>query len=264
MDDFELGRRLGKGAYGRVYLARERASGYIVCLKIFDKSHLQKQRMEISLRREIKNQAQLRHANIIQMLGYFYDETHIYLILEYAARGHLMSVIARLGRFNERTAAHYLCELCNVISFCHHKHVMHRDLKLENILIGLDGELKLADFGLSVHSPDASRGTKCGTPEYAAPEIVTGKCYDETVDVWAIGILLFEFLVGDNPFGGLSEAESSKRIRTGQITFPDEPPVSELAQNLIMAFLQVDPKQRIPLSDVRTHPWVVQQLGDPE
>jgi serine/threonine protein kinase len=264
IDDFELGPRLGKGSYGRAYLAREKASGYIVCLKIFNKWHLQKKRMEFHLRREIKNQARLRHANIIQLLGYFYDEGHICLILEYAARGHLKSVIQRLGRLDERTAAHYLCELCDVISFCHHKHVMHRDLKLENILIELDGELRLADFGLSVHSPDSARGTRCGTPEYAAPEIITGKVYDERVDVWAIGVLLFEFLLGENPFEGLSDAERCKRIRTGQIVFPEATPVSKAAQELIMSFLHVNPDQRILLSDVRTHPWVVQQLGMPK
>jgi serine/threonine protein kinase len=261
INDFELGRRLGKGAFGQVYLARERATGYIVCLKIFDKAHLQRKRMEFSIRREIKNQAQLRHVNIVQLLGYFYDETRIYLILEYAARGHFMRILQRIGRFDEQTAAHLLCELCTVISFCHHKHVIHRDLKLENILMGLDGELKLADFGLSVHSPDTARGTRCGTPEYAAPEIVSEKPYDARVDVWSIGILLFEFLVGENPFEGLPDAETRTRIRKGQIEFPSASPVSELAQDLIMAFLQVDPEQRILLSEVRSHPWVVQHLG---
>jgi aurora kinase/aurora kinase A len=265
IDDFELGHRLGKGAYGRVYLARARASGYIVCLKIFDKERVQRRRDQpVHVRREIKNQAQMRHANIIQLLGYFYDDTHIYLILEYAARGHFLGALQKVGSFNEQTAAHYLCELCNVISFCHNKHVIHRDLKLENILMGLDGELKLADFGLSVHSPDSTRGTKCGTPQYEAPELVAGKDYDSRIDVWAIGILLFEFLVGENPFEGLPGTEMSRRIRTGQIVFPEAAQVSEAAQDLVMAFLQVDPGQRILLSQVRSHPWVVEQLGSPE
>jgi serine/threonine protein kinase len=152
------------------------------------------------VRREIKNQIQLRHRKIIQLLGYFYDEMHIYLILEYAARSHLFGAPQKVGHFNEQTAAHCLCELCNVISFCHNKHVIHRDLKLENILMGLYGESKLADLGLSVHSPDSTRGRKCGTPQYEAPELVAGKDYDSRIDVWVIGILLFEFLVGENPF----------------------------------------------------------------
>ena len=259
LDDFEIGRPLGTGKFGRVYLAREKKSKFIVCLKVLNKSQLQKAGIEHQLRREIEIQSHLRHPNIIRMYGYFYDQTRIYLILEYAARGELFTILRDCERFDEETAARYIVQMADAIGYCHSKHIIHRDIKPENIMVGLNGELKVADFGWSVHAPSSRRTTLCGTLDYLPPEMIEGHDHDASVDIWSIGILLYEFLVGAPPFESSGQRETCKRIRNVDLRFPSF--VSPLARNLIESLLKHDPNERLPLNQVRNHPWVVKQLG---
>jgi serine/threonine protein kinase len=193
------------------------------------------------------------------MYGYFYDQTRIYLILEYAARGELFKILREAQYFDERTAAGYIIQMCDAISYCHSKHVIHRDIKPENIMVGVNGELKIADFGWSVHAPASRRTTICGTPDYLPPEMIEGKEHDATVDVWAIGILLYEFLVGSPPFEENRQIDTFRRIKAVDLKFPSH--VAPLARDLIKKFLQREPVKRILLKEVRSHPWIIQQLG---
>lgn len=259
IDDFEIGRPLGQGKFGRVYLAREKESKFIVGIKVLNKAQLQKESMECQLRREIEVQSQLRHPNIIRLYGFFWDQTRIYLIVEYAARGELFKMLRDAERFDQKTAANYIVQMCNAIHYCHTKHIIHRDIKPENILVGLNGDLKLADFGWSVHAPTSRRTTLCGTLDYLPPEMVTGREHDASVDVWELGILLYEFLVGAPPFEEDSQRATCRRIRDVDIKYPHFVP--PLARDLISKFLQKDPEKRIDLREVRNHPWIVQQLG---
>jgi serine/threonine protein kinase len=126
-------------------------------------------------------------------------------------------------------------------------------------MVGLNGDLKLADFGWSVHAPSSRRTTLCGTLDYLPPEMIEGKEHDASVDVWGIGVLLYEFLVGSPPFEESQQRDTIRRIKAVDIKFP--PFVKPLARDLIKRFLQHDPQQRISLKDVRGHPWIVQQLG---
>lgn len=259
LDDFEIGRPLGTGKFGRVYLAREKRTKFVVSLKVLNKKQLSQAGIEHQLRREIEIQSHLRHPNIIRMYGYFYDQTRIYLIIEYAARGELFALLRDCERFDEETAANYIVQMCDAINYCHSKHVIHRDIKPENILVGLDGELKIADFGWSVHAPSSRRTTLCGTLDYLPPEMIEGKDHDASVDIWSLGILLYEFLVGKPPFEEVRQADTCRRIRDVDLRFPTF--VSPLARDLVTRFLQHDPQSRIELSEVRKHPWIVQQLG---
>ena len=259
LDDFEIGRPLGTGKFGRVYLAREKRSHFIVGLKVLNKAQLQKASIEHQLRREIEIQSHLRHPNIIRMFGYFWDQTRIYLIIEYAARGELFKILRDCERFDEETSARYIVQMCDAIDYCHSKHVIHRDIKPENILVGLNGELKIADFGWSVHAPSSRRTTLCGTLDYLPPEMIEGKEHDASVDIWSLGVLLYEFLVGAPPFEEARQRDTCRRIRDVDLKFPSF--VSPLARDLVQRFLQHDPSKRIALCDVRNHPWIVQQLG---
>ena len=259
LDDFEIGRPLGTGKFGRVYLAREKRTKFIVGLKVLNKSQLQKAGIEHQLRREIEIQSHLRHPHIIRMYGYFYDQTRIYLIIEYAARGELFKILKDCERFDEETSARYIVQMCDAINYCHSKHVIHRDIKPENILVGLDGELKIADFGWSVHAPSSRRTTLCGTLDYLPPEMIEGKDHDASVDIWSLGVLLYEFLVGAPPFEEARQRDTCRRIRDVDLKFPSF--VSPLARDLVTRFLQHDPQKRIALDQVRKHPWIVQQLG---
>jgi serine/threonine protein kinase len=261
IDDFELGPSLGEGSFGVVHLAREKKSKFIVALKIMNKEPIQNCNLEAQMRREIEIQAQVRHPNIARLFGYFWDKKNVCLILEYCHGGELFDVLVASAPLDERTAARYICQISDAVAHCHSKHIIHRDIKPENILIGLHGELKIADFGWSVHAPRLRRGTLCGTVDYLAPEMVAGLPHDEKIDVWAIGTLLYEFLVGWPPFEAGSQEATMSRILNLDFDIPAT--VNRLARNLILQFLQKDPAKRIALKAVRTHPWIVQQLGQP-
>jgi len=258
LDDFEIGKPLGRGKFGSVYLARERKTKYIVALKVLKKSQLLKAGVEHQLRREIEIQSHLRNRNILRMYGYFYDAKHIYLILEYSPGGELYKKLTSRGRFSEKVSARYISDLSQALHFCHSKNVIHRDIKPENLLIGAQGEIKIADFGWSVHAPTSRRNTLCGTLDYLPPEMVEGREHDEMVDVWSLGVLLYEFLVGNPPFEAEGHTATYRRISRVDLRFP--PGVTKDAQDLISKLLQKEPGKRMPLKSIPTHPWVLRNL----
>ncbi|XP_013382422.1 aurora kinase A-A [Lingula anatina] len=252
--DFDIGRPLGKGKFGNVYLAREKKSKFIVALKVLFKSQLQKAGVEHQLRREIEIQSHLRHINILRLYGYFYDETRVYLILEYAPRGELYKELQKNQRFDDKRTATYISQLADALRYCHAKKVIHRDIKPENLLLGLKGDLKIADFGWSVHAPSSRRATLCGTLDYLPPEMIEGKMHDEKVDLWSLGVLCYEFLVGKPPFEAEGHTETYRRISKVELRFPSH--VSDGARDLISKLLRHDPQKRLPLNEVLTHPWI--------
>ncbi|EFA82207.1 putative protein serine/threonine kinase [Heterostelium album PN500] len=255
IDDFDIGKPLGKGRFGNVYLAREKKSKFIVALKVLFKSQLQSSKIEHQLRREIEIQSHLRHPNILRLYGYFYDDKRVYLIIEFAKGGECFKELQRVGRYPENIAATYTLQIADALRYCHSKHVIHRDIKPENLLIGINGEIKIADFGWSVHAPDRRRNTYCGTPEYIPPELVNKQDYDQSVDIWSLGILIYEFLAGYSPFRANGEEEIFSNIRGNQVIFPDH--FSREARHLISGLLHTDPNDRMSLTDVIKHPWIV-------
>uniref|UniRef100_UPI00398F15D9 aurora kinase C-like n=1 Tax=Pristiophorus japonicus TaxID=55135 RepID=UPI00398F15D9 len=254
IDNFDIGRPLGKGKFGNVYLARERDSQFILALKVLFKSQLEKENVEHQLRREIEIQSRLKHPNILRLYNYFFDRTRIYLMLEYAPRGELYKELQKSGCFTEQRTATYILELADALQYCHLKKVIHRDIKPENLLLGLRGELKIADFGWSVHAPSSRRKTLCGTLDYLPPEMVEGRMHDEKVDLWCLGILCYEFLVGHPPFESGSHQETYRRICKVDIQFGAR--MSDGAKSLIGQLLRHNPVLRLPLKGVIEHPWV--------
>lgn len=260
LEDFEIGKPLGRGKFGKVYLARERRTKYIVALKVLSKHQLLKSGVEHQLRREIEIQAHLRHRHILRMYGYFYDNKNIYLILEYSPGGELYKKLTARGKFSERTSARFISDLSLAMKYCHSKHVIHRDIKPENLLLGAKNDVKIADFGWSVHAPTSRRNTLCGTLDYLPPEMVEGREHDEQVDTWALGVLLYEFLVGVPPFETESHSATYRRIQRVDIRWPSFLP--DDAKDLISKLLKKDPRQRLPLECVPRHPFVLRNLKD--
>jgi len=258
LKDFEIGKPLGRGKFGSVYLAREKRTKYIVAIKVLQKSQLLKAGVEHQLRREIEIQSHLRHRHILRMYGYFYDSKRIYLILEYSPGGELYKRLQTKGQFSEKTSARYISDLARALDYCHTKHVIHRDIKPENLLIGAQGEIKIADFGWSVHAPTSRRNTLCGTLDYLPPEMVEGREHDKQVDVWSLGVLLYEFLVGVPPFEAEGHNATYRRISRVDLKFPSI--VSEDARDLIRKLLVKDPCRRMALQDLPRHPWVLRNV----
>ncbi|KAJ7924380.1 kinase-like protein, partial [Mycena leptocephala] len=257
LHSFDMGRPLGKGKFGRVYMVRTKtAPKYILALKTLYKSELVQNKVEKQTRREIEIQQNLRHPNVIRLYGFFHDEKRIFLMIEFAGQGELYKQLNKHGSFTEKRSARYIDQMADALIYLHGKHVIHRDIKPENLLLGLNGELKIADFGWSVHAPGLRRMTLCGTLDYLPPEMVEGKEHNEKVDYWALGVLTYEFMIGAPPFEDRGSVKNTyRRIARVDLKFP--PTISAEARDLISKLLKYDPQQRLPLTEVLNHPWIV-------
>lgn len=260
LSDFDIGKPLGRGKFGNVYLAREKKSKFICALKVLFKQQLQKSNVEHQLRREIEIQSHLRHKNILRLFGYFYDNTRVYLILEFAAQGELYKKLQAEGKFSEAQTAKYINQLAGALKYCHDKHVIHRDIKPENLLVGRLGELKIADFGWSVHAPNNRRTTLCGTLDYLPPEMVENKMHDENVDLWSLGVLTYEFMAGQPPFEAEGHNETYRRIARVDLQFPNW--FSRDARDFISKMLVKEPSHRMKLSEVLQHPFIAKHAAN--
>jgi len=271
LDDFDIGRPLGRGKFGYVYLAREKKTKYIVALKVLFKRQLSAGGVEHQLRREIEIQSHLRHPNILRLFGYFYDATRVFLIVEFAAKGELYKFLRHYGKFDHATTARYVASVASALDYCHTKNVIHRDIKPENILVDARGELKIADFGWAVHTPSDRRTTLCGTLDYLPPEMIERKEHTHRADIWTVGVLMYEFLHGAPPFDTTDPTnEEAKRAAEESNDDPQQLTMSLIrrcsfkyheefgpeAWDLITKLLVKDPKQRMRLRDVLYHPYI--------
>lgn len=256
LSNFDIGRPLGRGKFGNVYLAREKESKFVVALKVLFKKQIYNSKIEHQVRREIEIQSHLRHPHILRLYGYFHDEARVYLILEYAPKGTLYKELQNQPekRFDEKQSAIYIKSLASALRYLHERHVIHRDIKPENLLLGYKGELKIADFGWSVHEPDSKRTTLCGTLDYLPPEMVQAKPHTKNVDLWSLGVLCFELLVGRAPFNAPDYDETYKKIIKIDYKLPDF--VSKAAAHFMAKLLVLNPEARLPLEQVMTHPWI--------
>ena len=268
LSSFDIGKKLGAGKYGNVYLARERTSGFIVALKKISLKQLDEEAMHHQLLREIEIQAHIRHVNVLRMYQFFVEGKFVYLVLEYAPRGQLYDHLLAEKRFNEKKTALLIGDLTTAFHFCHCKHIIHRDIKPENLLLGFNNVVKIADFGWSVHAPRDRRQTMCGTLDYLPPEMVLNGgqrvTYDHTVDVWCLGVLMYEFLYGNPPFfvpDSDDDTTTYKRIKAVDLRFPADIPVSDDAKDLIRRLIVKEPKDRMRLVDVVQHRWLIRHTG---
>ncbi|KAI0243951.1 spindle assembly checkpoint kinase, partial [Massospora cicadina] len=255
--DFSIGRPLGRGRFGTVYMAKEIQTGFICAIKYLPKKEIVRSHLERTTQREINLNGLLQNPNILHVYGSFSDEKYIYLIVEYAAQGELFSKLKGEGRFAEDAAAKYIYQVINALLHLHQNSVLHRDLKPENILVAHDGRLLLSDFGWAVQARKPRRSL-VGTPDYISPELVEGQAYDQTSDVWALGVLTYEFLVGYTPFEVHNDDKEYRatyaRIAKVDLKFPNH--VSPLAADFITRILKRNPHERMSLVEALNHEWI--------
>ena len=193
---------IGNGSYGNVYLTHHRIDNKPYAIKLIEKKKLKKLNYPIKIiYREISYQIQLNHPNIIRLYSFHEDEENIFMILEYSNNGTLFSKIRKQKFLLERESFKYFIEVVNAVNFLHKNNFIHRDIKPENILLNENNNIKLCDFGSCVQiQENEKRNTICGTFEYMSPELLKQEKYNFNVDIWALGILLFEMLHGKSPF----------------------------------------------------------------
>uniref|UniRef100_A0A7E4UY07 Aurora kinase n=1 Tax=Panagrellus redivivus TaxID=6233 RepID=A0A7E4UY07_PANRE len=257
LNDFDIGRPLGSGTFGKVYLAREKEHRIYVALKIFFKSKVRNGETENHIIREIDIQCHLRHPNILRMYNYFFDKKKIYLVLEFALYGELFKILVKRRRFDEKRTAWYIFQVADALNYCHSKNIIHRDIKPENILVSADGSLKLADFGASIHSVK-ERTSVAGTKQYVSPEMVRNIPHNYRVDNWAVGVLCYELLDGHPPFESGSNAETFALIKAVKFKYTNH--FTAGSKDLISKLLVDDPEKRLSLDEVMDHYWIKEQL----
>jgi serine/threonine protein kinase len=231
---------LGHGAFGDVYLTKHNKDGKFFAVKQMQKKRIQEAGASADIiYREINIHSRLRHENIIKLHSYDEDENSFYLILEYANSGTLFSLIKRKKGFEEKEAFKYFIQAASAVQFIHDCDLVHRDIKPENLILDDKGNLKLCDFGWCIEMSTGSRQTFCGTYEYMAPEIIKEKPYNQCIDVWSLGILLYELIHGYSPFratkakGDDEHGEIFKKIIKLDIRI--DKPVSKECKDLIMS-----------------------------
>ncbi|XP_003474842.1 NUAK family SNF1-like kinase 2 isoform X1 [Cavia porcellus] len=263
---YEFLETLGKGTYGKVKKARE-SSGRLVAIKSIRKDKIKDEQDLMHIRREIEIMSSLNHPHIIAIHEVFENSSKIVIVMEYASRGDLYDYISERQRLSEREARHFFRQIVSAVHYCHQNGIVHRDLKLENILLDANGNIKIADFGLSnLYHQGKFLQTFCGSPLYASPEIVNGKPYmGPEVDSWSLGVLLYILVHGTMPFDGQDHKTLVKQISSGAYC---EPPKPSDACGLIRWLLMVNPTRRATLEDVTSHWWVnwgyTTRVGEPE
>eukprot|EP00762_Andalucia_godoyi_P001115 ANDGO_01944.mRNA.1 SNF1-related protein kinase catalytic subunit alpha KIN10 len=252
---YKLGQTLGKGSFGKVKLGEHEKTGYKVAVKILNRQKIKTSQMDKKIRREINILKLFRHPHIIRLYEVIETKTDIFLIMEYVSGGELFDYIVTKGKLSEDEARKFFQQIISGVEYCHRFRVVHRDLKPENLLLDGDRSVKIADFGLSnmMHDGDFLK-TSCGSPNYAAPEVISGKLYaGPEVDVWSCGVILYALLCGRLPFDEETIPSLFRKIREGEYAVPHH--LSPGARDLISKILVVDPLRRITISDIQSHPW---------
>ena len=245
---------IGRGGFGEVWKVNHKITGDVFVIKVLDKKSLKAQNLINQLNLEIKIMYKVHHPHCMQLINHYEDDNNFFMIMPYASRGQLYTLLRKSTRFDQRTTAQFLRETISAVKYLHEHHVIHRDIKPENLLLDHNYRVKLSDFGWSNFCEEnETRKTFCGTPEYLSPEMVKRLPHDYRVDIWSLGVLLFECLAGYPPFTGQTEEELFKNIRHLKIHWPiDFPP---LAKNLVTKILKLNPNERPSLDDILKHSW---------
>lgn len=256
---------IGKGSFAEVWLAKHNKSNTNVAIKVIPKKSIKQEDQKIRLFREIQLQKKFQHQYLASFYGMIENDDNYYLIMEFLPRGTLSTKVAQEGNLSDSKSRHYFIQIIYSMLYMHNQlNVAHRDLKAENIMIDLEDNIRIIDFGLSREIPKEKFKTKCGSPQYSAPEIFTDDTYSEAVDVWSAGVILFYMATGYFPFDGLTRADMVKKIINNDVSFPSF--LKTDLQDLLKKMLDKNPKTRITFSEIMNHPWFIHKNKetDPE
>ncbi|XP_063857733.1 nascent polypeptide-associated complex subunit alpha, muscle-specific form-like isoform X1 [Scylla paramamosain] len=261
VDDFEFIKVLGKGSYGKVMLAKQAATENYFAVKCLKKDVvLEDNDVECTLIERKVLSLGTKHPYLCHLFCTFQTPSHLFFVMEYLTGGDLMFHIQHCGRFDEFRACFYGAEITSGLKFLHGKGIIYRDLKLDNILLDYQGHIRIADFGmckLQVYL-DRYADTFCGTPDYMAPEVIKGQHYNQCVDWWSFGVLLYEMLTGKSPFKGCDEDHLFWLICNDEPFYPKF--LSKEATSILKQLLDKDSTRRLgipfsPYGEITVHPF---------
>ena len=257
IEDYILLETIGEGAFGKVKLGIHKPTKQEVAIKIFEKKNLSSPQDLLVFKKEISILKKLNHPNIIKIYNLLEDESNYYIIMEYALKGDLFNYIVSKKKLEEKEASYFYCQLILAIEFLHNLGITHRDLKPENLLIKDNNLLTIIDFGLSGECPNNQLlSTPCGSPSYAAPEMILGKKYNGlNTDIWSSGIILYAMVCGHLPFEDNDQEKLYKNILTLNYDLPNF--LSENCKDLIKKILCINEKKRIDINGIKNHPFLI-------
>lgn len=265
LGDFDILRTLGTGSFGRVHLVQSKHNQRFYAIKVLKKAQVVKMKQVEHTNDERRMLSDVKHPFLITLWGTFQDWRNLYMVMDFVEGGELFSLLRKSGRFPNPVAKFYGAEATLALEYLHSKNIIYRDLKPENLLLDRHGHLKITDFGFAKRVPDKT-WTLCGTPDYLAPEVVSNKGYNKSVDWWSLGILIYEMLCGYTPFWDSgSPMRIYENILKGKIKYPAY--INVDAQNLLERLITADLTKRLGNlyggpQDVKSHPWFAEVTWD--
>lgn len=244
-------RTLGSGTTAKVKLAEDTTDGKLVAIKIIKKSAFEvKPDLQRKIRREVALMRLLDHPHLLKLIEVLESPHHMYIVLEYAEHGELFDYLVSRGRFSPEVAMKMFRQIIYGIDYLHQHMICHRDLKPENILLDKSDHIKIADFGFARWMPDKIAETSCGSPHYAAPEVIRGLAYDgRKADIWSCGVILYALLAGRLPFDDPSIRNLLSKVKSGHYIMPEFQPFC--IRTLIAKMLTVDVNSRITMKEIK-------------
>ena len=256
ISDFHILKELGAGSFGRVLLVQHKITQVKYAIKAIDKRNKANIQESPYFRREIEIMYRIHHPNVVKLFGHFEDNNYCYFIMEYIAGGNIYALVPKSRSVSTQQKASIMKDVISAVYFLHHMNpkIVHRDIKPENVLLDKGTTAKLTDFGWSNYMQgDIKRTTVCGTPVYLAPEIINKQGHDEHVDIWCIGVLLFELMAGFSPWQGEDVQTVRYNISRLKIRWPRD--MDRDAMDLISKILKYNPEERLTLRQMLAHPF---------
>ncbi|KAL4463017.1 hypothetical protein ABPG72_022224 [Tetrahymena utriculariae] len=261
--NYYVGKTIGRGTFGKVKMGLHTYTMENVAIKILDKDKIVDESDKIRVAREIQILRKIRHPNIIQLYEIIESQTQLFLITEYAPNNELFDFIVKRNRLNERQSARFLLQILSAVEYLHQNNIVHRDLKPENLLLDCNNNIKVVDFGLSNTYEDGSTlKTACGSPCYAAPEMVSGKRYEGLkTDIWSCGIILYAMLCGYLPFEDSNTTDLYKKIINDPVKLPKF--LTDRSQSILNGILEKNPEKRLTIEAIRKHDFCILNSNQP-